>query len=115
VVGASLSAELRASAAHRLWNHRRVRCESVNVRAAPPPYAPAVAGALELLTCCQQFFPPELKAGVKVLYDVRSGPNNSLVPPSKSAETGVGVSRDFLSVRTSSPTVRRKLFGVTSK
>jgi len=80
------------------WNRRRVRYESINAHAAHPPYAPAVPGALDLLTCCQQFFPPELSAGVKVLYHARSGPNNSLVPPSEIAATEVDVSRDFLPV-----------------
>ena len=50
------------------------------------------------MTCCQHFFPPMLKAAVKVLNDDRCGPNNSLVPPSEIAETGVGVFRKLLSV-----------------
>jgi len=51
-----------------------------------------------LLTCCQQFFPPVLKAELKVVNDDRAGPNNSLVPPPEIAESGVGVFRKCLFV-----------------
>ena len=48
-----------------------------------------------MLTCCQHFFPPMLKAAVKVLNDDRCGPNNSLVRPSEIAKTGVGFFESF--------------------
>ena len=52
-----------------------------------PAYAPAVPGALDLLTCCKQFFPPALKAGVKVLY--------TLAPAPKSPCSALGNRRDW--------------------